>query len=221
MNFVLLQEVAAGKFPCGDCSKVSKSAGRLKLHQRRKHETSEQHDDPDADDEKDGDETLLTTKISDEKFYKLIRDVCTSMLQETVHCDKIRKEIERLHQNVEGIMMPELKVFIDNLIGRKYCNVKSKFYYEFYKNIVRQPTIYWSINYSVGTVLARKFRETLLAYVKKHYKKYILLTCLNFIVGGMSIAYMNCTSFYLTLEILVKNSCSCYYIYPLLSPLRV
>ena len=78
------------------------------------------------------------------------------MLQETVHCDKIRKEIERLHQNVEGITMPELKVFIDNLIGSKYCNVKSKFYHELYENIVRQSTIYWSINYSAGTVLARR-----------------------------------------------------------------
>ena len=91
MNFVLLQEVAAGNFPCDECRKVCKSSGGLKLHQRRKHETSEQRGDPDADDEKDGDETLLATKISDEKFYKLIRDVCTSMLQETVHCDKIRK----------------------------------------------------------------------------------------------------------------------------------
>ena len=203
MNFVLLQEVAAGKFPCGECSKVCKSAEGLKLHQRRKHEISEQRDDPDADDEKDGDETLLTTKISDEKFYKLIRDVCTSMLQETVHCDKIRKKIERSHQNVEGITMPELKVFIDNLIGRKYCNVKSKFYYEFYQNIVRQPTIYWSINYSAGTVLAHS------TYMSQFH------------CGGMSIAYMNCTSFCLTLEILVENSCSCYYIYPLLLPLRV
>ena len=63
--------------------------------------------------------------------------------------------------------MPQLKVFIDNLIGSKYCNVKSKFYHEFYENIVRQPTIYWSINCSAGTVLARRFCETLLAYIKK------------------------------------------------------
>ena len=68
MNFVLLQEVAAGNFPCDECSKVCKSAGGLKLLL-----------------------ALLATKISDEKFCKLIRDVCTSMLQETVHCDKIRK----------------------------------------------------------------------------------------------------------------------------------
>ena len=65
MDFVLLQEVAADKFPCDECSKVCKSAGGLKLHQRRKHETSEQSDDPDADDEKDRDETLLATKISE------------------------------------------------------------------------------------------------------------------------------------------------------------
>ena len=62
--------------------------------------------------------------------------------------------------------MPELNVFIDNLIGSKYCNVKSKFYHAFYENIVRQSTIYWSINYSAGTVLARRLCETLLAYVK-------------------------------------------------------
>ena len=55
--------------------------------------------------------------------------------------------------------MPELKVFIDNLIGSKYCSVKSKFYHQFYENIVRQPTIYWSINYSAGTALARRFCE--------------------------------------------------------------
>ena len=48
MNFVLLQDVAAGKFPCDECSKVCKSAGGLKLHQWRKHETSEQRDDPDV-----------------------------------------------------------------------------------------------------------------------------------------------------------------------------